>query len=138
MPLPRRVCNELAEHLAQFVPPPADALVFTGVFGQPLRREWFRRTWWLPAVKGAGLEGLRFHDMRHTYVSLLIRAGANRKEVSTWAGHSTVAFTLDRYGHLYDDADDTMPDRLNALLNATRRSEQAPVLPLPTVSDRTR
>jgi integrase len=76
--------------------------------------------------------------MRHTYVSLLIRAGANPKEVSTWAGHSTVAFTLDRYGHLYDDADDSMPDRLDALLDATRRTDPAQVLTLPTVSERTR
>ncbi|MDP8970777.1 MAG: hypothetical protein M3N52_09870 [Actinomycetota bacterium] len=45
-----------------------------------------------------------------------MRAGANVKEVSIWAGHSSVAFTLDRYGHLYDDADDAMPDRLDALL----------------------
>lgn len=138
VPLPRRVCTELGKHLEQYVQPSADALVFTGVFGQPLRREWFRRTWWLPAVKRAGQEGLRFHDLRHTYVSLLIRAGANPKEVSTWAGHSTVAFTLDRYGHLYDDADDSMPDRLDALLDATRRTEVAPVLPLRTVSERTR
>ncbi|MBA3373916.1 MAG: site-specific integrase [Euzebyaceae bacterium] len=75
VPLPRRVCNELAEHLEQFVPPPADALVFTGVFGQPLRREWFRRTWWLPAVKRAGLEGLRFHDMRVRHEAPCIRVG---------------------------------------------------------------
>lgn len=42
------------------------------------------------------------------------------------------------YGHLYDDADDSMLDRLDALLDATRRTEVAPVLPLPTVSERTR
>ena len=71
----------------------------------------------MPATRAADLEGLRFHDLRHTYVSLLIRAGANPKEVSTWAGHSSVAFTLDRYGHLYDDADDTVSDRLDALLH---------------------
>ena len=32
------------------------------------------------------------------------------------AGHSSVAFTLDRYGHLYEDAEDQIPDRLDALL----------------------
>ena len=71
-------------------------------------------------------------------MSLLIRAGANAKEVSTWAGHSTVAFTLDRYGHLYDDADDSMPDRLDALLHPTPPAPTAPVLPLPTVSEASR
>jgi integrase len=138
VPLPRRVMGELARHMERYVPPPAEELVFTGLRSQPLRREWFRRTWWLPAVRATGLDGLRFHDLRHTYVSLLIRAGANAKEVSTWAGHSTVAFTLDRYGHLYDDADDSMPDRLDALLNAQRPASNALVLPLPDVSERTR
>ena len=44
VPLPRRICTQLAAHLEQFVAPPADALLFTGLRGQPLRREWFRRT----------------------------------------------------------------------------------------------
>jgi integrase len=77
--------------------------------------------------------------MRHTYVSLLDRAGAHVKEVSVWAGHSSVAFTLDRYGHLYDDADDSMPDRLDALLQRNNTpTDDAPVLVLPTLSEATR
>lgn len=129
VPLPRRVMGELEGHLADYAGTGPDALVFTGLRGQPLRREWFRRTWWLPAVRQAGLEGLRFHDLRHTYVSLLIRAGANVKEVSTWAGHSTVAFTLDRYGHLYDDADDSIPERLDALLHPEPDTGRLLILP---------
>jgi transposase InsO family protein len=38
-------------------------------------------------------------------VALWIAAGANPKEVSARAGHSSVSFTLDRYGHLYPEAD---------------------------------
>jgi len=45
VPLPRRVMGELSSHLERYVPAPADALVFTGMRNQPLRREWFRRTW---------------------------------------------------------------------------------------------
>jgi hypothetical protein len=63
------------------------------------------------------------------------RAGANVKEVSVWAGHSSVAFTLDRYGHLYDDADDDTSDRLDALLKLTEQpTDEAPVVELPTRS----
>lgn len=116
VPLPRRTTEALGEHLATYAGARPDALVFTGQGGQPLRRAPFRQVWWLPAVAAAGLEGVTFHDLRHTYVSLLIAAGANVKEVSTWAGHSSVAFTLDRYGHLYDEADEDMPDRLDAML----------------------
>jgi hypothetical protein len=43
-------------------------------------------------------------------------ASANLKEVSVRAGHSFVAFTLDRYGHLYHDTEDDIPERLDALL----------------------
>jgi len=59
---------------------------------------------------------LKFHELRHTFVALWIAAGANPKEISVRAGHSSVAFTLDRYGHLYEDAEDQIPERLDALL----------------------
>jgi integrase len=129
VPLPRSTCQDLSAHLERFVAPPAQALLFTGLGGQPLRRAGFRRNWWLPAVRSAGL-GLRFHDLRHTYVSLLIRAGANVRRFSTWAGHSSVAFTLDRYGHLYDDADDSVSERLDALLAGSAAPRSAQLLAL--------
>ena len=84
-----------------------------------LRRAGFRRGWWRPATKAAGLLGLKFHELRHTFVALWVAAGADPKEVSVRAGHSSVAFTLDRYGHLYQDAEDDIPERLDALLFAS-------------------
>jgi integrase len=81
----------------------------------------------LPAVRAAGLDGLTVHELRHTFVSLWVAAGANVKEVSVRAGHSSVAFTLDRYGHLYDDRDDAISDRLDALLGAAGPERKAEV-----------
>jgi hypothetical protein len=52
--------------------------------------------------------------LRHTAVALWIAQGANPKHVAALAGNSSVAFTLDRYGHLFDDADDTPMGRLDA------------------------
>jgi Phage integrase family len=72
----------------------------------------FRVKAWLRA---AGLAPLRPHDLRHTAVALWIAAGANPKEVSVRAGHTSVAFTLDRYGHLFEGHDDELRDRLNAM-----------------------
>jgi hypothetical protein len=37
------------------------------------------------------------------------------QEVAARAGHTSVSFTLDRYGHLYPDADQALRDRLDAL-----------------------
>jgi integrase len=65
--------------------------------------------------RAAGLDGLRIHDLRHTAVALWIAAGANPKEVAAGPGHTSVSFTLDRYGHLYPDADQALRDRLDAL-----------------------
>jgi integrase len=47
----------------------------------------------------AGVE-ITFHGLRHTHVTDLLRAGVNPKVVSERAGHSSVAFTLDRYAHV--------------------------------------
>lgn len=118
VPLPRSIMRRIESHLEQFVAPDADALVFTGPKGAPLRRAGFRRCWWKPAVEAAGLAPLKFHELRHTFVALWVDAGANVKEVSVRAGHSSVAFTLDHYGHLYEDRSDALAERLDDLLDA--------------------
>jgi integrase len=87
--------------------------------GGALRVTLFRRRFWLPAVNAAGLDGLRIHDLRHTAVALWIAAGANPKEVAARAGHASVSFTLDRYGHLYPEADLNLRDRLDAIWSAS-------------------
>jgi hypothetical protein len=46
------------------------------------------------------------------------------------AGHASVSFTLDRYGHLYPEADTALRDRLDALYSAGQRDEDAAVVDL--------
>ena len=53
-------------------------------------------------LKNTDLPHYRFHDLRHSYVVTSIHAGDDPKAVSTNAGHYSVAFTLDRYGHFMD------------------------------------
>ena len=83
--------------------------------GGVLRTSNFRTKVRLPAVRAAGLEPLRPHDLRHTAVALWIAAGANPKEVAVRAGHTSVSFTLDRYGHLFEGHDAELRDRLDAM-----------------------
>jgi integrase len=128
IPLARSVMAELEHHLGEYVAPAAESLIFTSTTGNPVYRGTFWPSVWKPAVKKAGLAGLRIHDLRHTYVSLMIAAGANPKEVSTWAGHSSVSFTLDRYGHLYDEHGDDVADRLDQLLSQGRPSAEVRAL----------
>jgi len=75
----------------------------------------FRNRYWKPALKRAGMDpSFRIHDQRHTAISLWIKAGINPKDVSVHAGHTSVAFTLDKYGHLYPDNGDAFLLALDA------------------------
>lgn len=57
-----------------------------------------------------------FHDLRHTAVSLAIRAGVNVKVVQRIAGHASATMTLDTYAGLFDDDLHDSADRLNRTL----------------------
>jgi integrase len=126
--LPRFVAEELAAHLAGRDDP--EAFVFTASQGGPLRVTAFRARVWRPATRASGLDGLRIHDLRHTAVALWIAAGANPKEVAARAGHASVSFTLDRYGHLYPEADTALRDRLDVLYGTSRPTPEGTVVRL--------
>jgi integrase len=81
--------------------------------GGPLRQSMVSTRLFKPAVRTAGLdERLRFHDLRHTAASLLIRQGASVKAVQAQLSHASASVTLDRYGHLFPDELDHLADRL--------------------------
>lgn len=116
VPVARSVMRRIADHLHANVGPEPDALVFTGLRGEPLFRSSFLRYVWRPAVERAGLTGFTFHGLRHSFVAILVAAGCNVREVSEWAGHNSVAFTLTRYGGLFPDGTEAAVDRLDNLL----------------------
>ena len=49
--------------------------------------------------KEAGLEHIRFHDLRHTFATLALQNGVDVKTVSAMLGHSNAGFTLATYTH---------------------------------------
>lgn len=59
-----------------------------------------------------GVDGLRFHDLRHTYAVSAIRAGDDIKTISSNLGHSTVSVTMDIYAHFTDDMRNDSADRM--------------------------
>ena len=73
-------------------------LVFTGEAGGPMSHSGTDKRFRVLCA-AAGLEGVRFHDCRHTYAVNDIRAGDDIKTVQSNMGHATAAFTLDKYGH---------------------------------------
>jgi integrase len=126
--LPRAVVDELAAHLVRAE---SEAFVFAAPEGGPLRVHGFRARVWRPGTRRAELDGLRIHDLRHTAVALWIAVGANPKEVAARAGHTSVSFTLDRYGHLYPEADTALRDRLDSLYVAGEQAGPGMVIELP-------
>jgi hypothetical protein len=58
-------------------------------------------------------------------VALWIAQGANPKQVAATAGHTSVAFTSDRYGHLFPQADDALMSGLDAAHRAATKALHA-------------
>jgi integrase len=57
-----------------------------------------------------------FHDLRHYLASLLIASGADIKTVQARMRHATAATTLDVYGHLWPDADESTRTAVGAVI----------------------
>ena len=76
VPVARTVMRRLEEHLVAHVGPGLGALVFTASQGGPLFRSTFARDVWRPVVSRAGLEGITFHGLRHSFVAILWRLDA--------------------------------------------------------------
>ena len=71
-------------------------LIFCHLDGSPIQR--FDAAW-RKACRLAGIEGFRFHDLRHTFCSNLKLADADIKDIKEMIGHGDIAMT-DRYTHL--------------------------------------
>ena len=101
--------------------PPNDlGLVFPNEAGGPIDHHNLVRRHFAPALKKAKLGHVRFHDLRHTYASLLIEQGENIKYIQSQLGHSSPTVTLNVYAHLMRDVNQEAACRLeNSILNPT-------------------
>ena len=89
----------------------ADGLVFPSRVGRVLDPNNLVHRYFLPCVERAGLRKIRFHELRHTFGSLLIQDGAPITYVKEQMGHSSIQVTVDTYGHLIPGADIGWMDR---------------------------
>lgn len=99
-------------------------LVFASPLGGPmdpgnLRRHFAR------LVESAALAPMRFHDLRHTAATLMLRAGVHPKVVSERLGHATVSLTLDTYSHVLPDLQREAAEALDRLLGPALRQPGA-------------
>lgn len=124
--LPAFLNEKLTTHLAERVESSPDALVFTAKRGGVLRHSVFTKYAWRPALKEAGLpSALRIHDLRHTCAALLIAQGAHPEAIKRHLGHSSIAITMDRYGHLMRDEAGRIADGLDAIYRSKKADRLA-------------
>ena len=120
------VIPHLAEHLAEYVDPDPDALVFAGPKGAPIRRSNFHSLLgWTKARAEIGVPGLHFHDLRHTGNTLAAGAGASTKDLMARMGHDSVEAAL-IYQHATSEADRAVADKLNDRLMRERGDNDEP------------
>ncbi|MBC7542219.1 MAG: site-specific integrase [Candidatus Sericytochromatia bacterium] len=73
--------------------------VFSDTRGGLLRKSNLVRRSFQPLLEKAGLPRFRFHDLRHTHASFLLREGTSPKVVQEFLGHSRIDLTMDVYSH---------------------------------------
>jgi integrase len=99
--------------------------VFCNESGGPLDGDNLRHRVFYRLLEKAELRRIRFHDLRHTYASLLIQNGESLAYVRDQLGHASIQLTVDTYGHLVPGANRQAVDRLDDAPEATARNPAA-------------
>jgi integrase len=92
-----------------------EGLVFCDAYGGPVNIHGVKSAW-RRLIEKVELPGVRFHDLRHTHATELLRAGVHPKIVSERLGHSSVKITLDRYSHVIPDLQTEAAEKTDILL----------------------
>lgn len=109
-----RICNSLMDVLKQWreeYQRNENNLVFPNANGGYLDSRNILQRFFHKCLEDAGLKKIRWHDLRHTHISLLINQNVAPQVIQKQAGHSTIKTTMDVYGHL-------MPSVYNSSIDA--------------------
>lgn len=87
-------------------------LVFPNPIGKPMDPSDLTRRFKLVA-EAAGFSDTRFHDLRHTHATMLLKMGIHPKIVQERLGHQTIGMTMDRYSHVIESMQWDMVDQVN-------------------------
>src|SRR5262249_287944 len=105
--------ERLVKAFAENKPGISGELVFPSEPGTPMVMDNFTEPVFKPLLTKAGLRSIRFHDLRHTFGSLLIQTGASLAYVRDQMGHSSIQVTVDVFGHLIPGASISFVDQLD-------------------------
>lgn len=69
-------------------------------------------------LTNSNLPYIRFHDLRHSYATLLLKGNVPAKVASALLGHSSVGITLDLYSHVLDEMKEEAAEKIGKLFDA--------------------
>jgi len=119
-PIP--VGQSLALQLSAYVKKWSAETLLTGADGGQLSPWALERAVRTARKKVEGLPaGFRYHDLRHYFASLLIAHGADVKTVQARLRHGSAKTTLDTYGHLWPDKDESTKAVIDAVVDSKFR-----------------
>lgn len=132
VPLRKELASDLAEYLSQHPNPLPQGRVFYGRYpstgvpdhSRPLNMREFHRSVFGPASRTVVEGGCRFHDLRHTAVSLWGAAGIEWHKVRQWIGHGSLEVTR-IYAHYFPQDHQQDMGRLDALI-AQQQADATP------------
>ena len=94
-----------------------EGLVFPSQVGTPMNAKNLTARSFKPLLKRANLPNIRFHDLRHTFATLMLQNGEHPKVVQEMLGHATIAITMDTYSHVLPNMQRDAVERLGILLS---------------------
>jgi integrase len=126
VPIPQDLVLELSAHVEEF----STTWIMCDEVGRQMGPWALQRAFRAARPKVPGLpEGFRFHDLRHYYASLLISSGLDVKVVQAHLRHASAKTTLDTYGHLWPDSDETTRAAISGVITARSGTSAATVRP---------
>ncbi|TXN72838.1 site-specific integrase [Methylobacterium sp. WL6] len=97
---------------------PGASAVFPGRDGETAITD--IKKFWASLCRAAEIDGVRLHDLRHTFASTLVSDGANLPLIGTLLGHTQAQTTM-RYAHLFDHPQRAAVERLGSSIMALQR-----------------
>ena len=115
IPIPSSLALTLSAHVAES----STTWIMCDESGQQMGPWQLQREFRKARTKVSGLpEGFRFHDLRHYFASLLIASNVDVKTVQVRLRHASAKTTLDTYGHLWPDTDDSTRTAIDVVMTA--------------------
>jgi len=101
-----------------------DSFVFVTELGTPIEPGSLSKHL-LKLMRDNGLEGVHFHSLRHSYASLLLKAGEHPKVVQELLGHSSIQVTMDIYSHVDPEIKKRAARSINSVFKVKKRPSSA-------------